>query len=57
VCQEVIGRASAFSAVEKVFAAMANGDAYNFPFIREAIGHADTLYGFKSGFDRTGMAL
>ncbi len=36
---------------------MARGDAYNFPVIREAIGHADALYGFKSGFDRAGLAL
>ncbi|WP_419910905.1 iminosuccinate reductase BhcD [Hoeflea sp.] len=46
-----------FSAVEAVFAAMARGDAYNFPVIREAIGHADALYGFKSGFDRAGLSL
>jgi alanine dehydrogenase len=57
VCKEVIDRASAFAAVESVFAAMAKGDAYNFPVIREAIGHADALYGFKSGFDRAGMSL
>ena len=47
----------AFSAVEAVFAAMSRGDAYNFPVIREAIGHADALYGFKSGFDRAGLNL
>ena len=57
VCKAVIGRAEAFSAVENVFGAMARGDAYNFPVVREAIGHADALYGFKSGFDRAGMAL
>ncbi|ROR94926.1 ornithine cyclodeaminase [Sinobacterium caligoides] len=57
VCKKVIDRASAFTAVESVFAAMAKGDAYNFPVIREAIGYADALYGFKSGFDRAGMAL
>ncbi|MEA3303722.1 MAG: ornithine cyclodeaminase family protein [Pseudomonadota bacterium] len=56
-CREVVGRDHAFEAVEKVFAAMARGDAYNFPVIREAIGHADALYGFKSGFDRAGLAL
>ncbi len=56
-CREVIDRNHAFEAVEKVFAAMARGDAYNFPVIREAIGHADALYGFKSGFDRAGLAL
>lgn len=57
VCQAVIDRSSSFTAVENVFAAMARGDAYNFPVIREAIGHADALYGFKSGFDKAGMAL
>ncbi len=56
-CKEVVGRADAFTAVEAVFAAMAKGDAYNFPVIREAIGHADALYGFKSGFDRAGLTL
>jgi ornithine cyclodeaminase len=56
-CKEVVGRYDAFAAVEAVFAAMARGDAYNFPVIREAIGHADALYGFKSGFDRAGLTL
>ena len=57
ICQEIVGRPEAFTAVENVFAAMARGDAYNFPVVREAIGHADALYGFKSGFDRAGMVL
>ena len=57
ICQQVISRADAFAAVEAVFAAMARGDAYNFPVVREAIGHADALYGFKGGFDRAGLAL
>ncbi len=48
---------ASLEAVEAVFAAMSAGDAYNFPVIREAIGHADALYGFKSGFDRKGLAL
>ncbi len=50
-------RADAFTAVEQVFASMSKGDAYNFPVIREAIGHEDALYGFKGGFDKAGMAL
>lgn len=50
-------RTAAFAAVEKVFAAMAAGDACNFPVVREAIGHVDALYGFKGGFDRAGMTL
>lgn len=57
VCEEVFSRADAFTAVESVFAAMASGDAYNFPVIREAIGYQDALYGFKSGFDRAGLSL
>ncbi len=54
---DLMTRQAAFDAVERVFAAMARSDAYNFPVIREAIGHEDALYGFKGGFDRTGGAL
>lgn len=54
---ELLTREAAFDAVEKVFAAMAARDAYNFPVVREAIGHEDALYGFKGGFDGTGMTL
>ena len=53
----LIGRQDSFDAVEKTFAAMAAKSAYNFPVIREAIGHADALYGFKSGFDRAALTL
>jgi ornithine cyclodeaminase len=53
----LLTRADAYTAVEQVFASMSKGSAYNFPVIREAIGHADALYGFKSGFDRDGLAL
>ncbi|MEL7117708.1 MAG: ornithine cyclodeaminase family protein, partial [Pseudomonadota bacterium] len=56
-CKALIGMKDAFEAVEAVFGAMAKGDAYNFPVIREAIGYADALYGFKSGFDRAGKSL
>lgn len=54
---DLMTREAAFDAVEKVFAAMAAGDATNFPVVREAIGHEDALYGFKGGFDRAGLAL
>jgi len=56
-CAQAVSRSDAFDAVAAVFGAMARGDAYNFPVIREAIGYADALYGFKSGFDRAGKAL
>ncbi len=54
---DLIDRKASFDAVESVFAAMARKDAYNFPVIREAIGYADALYGFKSGFDKAGLVL
>ena len=53
----LIDEAAAYAAVEGVFAAMARGEASNFPVIREALGHAEALYGFKSGFDRAGLVL
>lgn len=56
-CRKIIGRQDAFAAIEAVFASMARGEAYNFPVIREAIGHQDALYGFKSGFDRAALVL
>ena len=54
---DLISAQDCFAVVEQVFAAMARDTAYNFPVIREAIGHADALYGFKSGFDRESLAL
>ena len=57
VCGKLVSSADAFDAVESVFAAMARGKAVNFPVIREEIGHAGALYGFKSGFDRAGLVL
>ncbi|NRA88542.1 MAG: ornithine cyclodeaminase family protein [Rhizobiales bacterium] len=57
ICQKVIDNKNSFVAVEGVFASMASGDAYNFPVIREDIGYADAIYGFKSGFDKTAKTL
>ncbi|MTH63821.1 iminosuccinate reductase BhcD [Paracoccus shanxieyensis] len=48
---------AAFDAIQAVFAAMDAGQAYNFPVVREAIGHQDALYGFKGGFDAAGLTL
>jgi alanine dehydrogenase len=47
---------AAFAAVEATFAAMARGEAYNFPVVREALGEG-RQYGFKSGLDRAGGML
>jgi len=57
IIKDHISREDSFEAVEQVFASMAAKSAYNFPVIREAIGHADALYGFKSGFDRKALNL
>jgi alanine dehydrogenase len=46
----------AFRAVEACFSAMAQGEAYNFPVVREALGEG-RQYGFKSGLDRTSGQL
>ncbi|MFN4193788.1 MAG: iminosuccinate reductase BhcD [Tabrizicola sp.] len=46
----------AFRAVEACFAAMARGDACNFPVVREALGEG-RQYGFKSGLDRAAGQL
>jgi ornithine cyclodeaminase len=54
---DLLTREASFEAVEKVFAAMAAGEAYNFPVVREAIGHEEALYGFKGGYDRKGQVL
>ncbi|MES1926643.1 iminosuccinate reductase BhcD [Salinisphaera sp. T31B1] len=57
MAKSLIGMPEAFDAVENVFSAMARGEARNFPVVREALGHADALYGFKSGFDASAPAL
>lgn len=54
---KLMTRADAFAAVEAVFAAIARGEARNFPVVREVIGHADALYGVKSGFDQANLDL
>jgi len=46
----------AYDAVEAAFAAMARGEARNFPVVREALGEG-RQYGFKSGLDRAGGIL
>ncbi len=48
---------AAFEAIEAIFASMARRKAWNFPVVREAIGHEDALYGFKGGFDAAALTL
>ena len=53
---DLVSPADAFAAVEATFAAMARGQATNFPVVREGLGEG-RQYGFKSGLDRTGAML
>jgi ornithine cyclodeaminase len=53
---QLVSPEDAFRAVEATFAAMARGEAYNFPVVREALGEG-RQYGFKSGLDRSGQML
>ncbi len=53
---DLVSPADAFVAVEACFAAMARGEAVNFPVVREGLGEG-RQYGFKSGLDRAGRAL
>lgn len=53
---QLVSPEDAFRAVEGAFAAMARGEAYNFPVVREALGEG-RQYGFKSGLDRAGGQL
>ena len=57
-CPGLLSLDDAFAPVEQVFAAMARGDAENFPVVREALGAPEeALYGFKGGYDRAGATL
>lgn len=46
----------AIGAVERAFAAMARGEARNYPVVREAVGYRDAVFGVKTGAD-TGSPL
>jgi alanine dehydrogenase len=53
---DLISPEAAYEAIEATFAAMAKGEAYNFPVVRESMGEG-RQYGFKSGLDRPGNLL
>ena len=53
---DLVSAADAFAAIEATFAAMARGQARNFPVVREALGEG-RQYGFKSGLDSAGALL
>lgn len=51
LARSLVSVPEAIQAVESVFAAMARGDARNYPVVREAVGHQDAVFGVKTGCD------
>ena len=47
----------AIQAVEKSFAAMARGQARNYPVVREVVGYQDAVFGVKTGCDTAAPIL
>ena len=47
----------AIDAVEKSFAAMARGQARNYPVVREVVGYQDAVFGVKTGCDTAAPIL
>lgn len=43
--------------VRHAFLTLAEGEASNWPIVREVLGYADAIFGFKSGFDRAERVL
>lgn len=45
------------TAVSDVFVSLAKDDAVNFPIVRETLGYANAIFGFKSGFQKSDPLL
>jgi alanine dehydrogenase len=57
VVQQTVSQEQVTAAVEHAYTAYATGDAVNFPVVRETLDYADAIFGFKSGFDKSGPVL
>jgi len=51
LARKLVSVEDAISSVEGTFAAMARGDARNYPVVREVVGYQDAVYGVKTGCD------
>ena len=51
LARELVTVEEAIDAVEQTFAAMARGFARNYPVVREVVGHANAVFGVKTGAD------
>lgn len=51
LARRLVSVEDAIGAVEQTFAAMARGDARNYPVVREVVGYQDAIFGVKTGAD------
>lgn len=51
LARKLVSVEDAIESVEGTFAAMARGDARNYPVVREVVGYQDAVYGVKTGCD------
>lgn len=51
LARRLVSVEDAIGAVERTFAAMARGEARNYPVVREVVGHQDAVFGVKTGAD------
>ena len=51
LARQLVSVEDAIGAVEQTFAAMARGEARNYPVVREVVGHRDAVFGVKTGAD------
>lgn len=51
LARRLVSVEDAISVVEQTFAAMARGDARNYPVVRELVGYQDAVFGVKTGAD------
>lgn len=55
--REVVTQDEVTETVRQAFLTLAEGAASNWPIVREVLGYADAVFGFKSGFDRAERIL
>lgn len=53
LARDLVAIEDALEAVEQTFCAMARGLARNYPVVREVVGHADAVFGVKTGADNS----
>ncbi|HTJ57884.1 MAG TPA: ornithine cyclodeaminase family protein [Devosiaceae bacterium] len=51
LAKQLVSVEAAIAALEHTFAAMATGQAYNYPVVREVLGYQDAVFGVKTGAD------